>query len=66
MTFGTYLHGLFDAPVFRDAFIDFLLKNSNRALGRSGVDVSQTWEEGIAKAADTVKKYVDLSWFYGK
>ncbi len=66
MTFGTYLHGLFDTPVFRDAFIDFLLKNSNHALDRPGIDFSQTWEEGIAKAARTVKKYVDLRWFYGK
>jgi adenosylcobyric acid synthase len=66
MTFGTYLHGLFDAPAFREAFIDFVLKNANGAVGRTGVDVSQMWEEGIAKAADTVKRCVDLSWFYGK
>jgi adenosylcobyric acid synthase len=66
MTFGTYLHGLFDAPDFREGFINFVLKNANGVTGRSGVDISQTWEEGIAKAADTVKKCVDLSWFYEK
>lgn len=63
MTFGTYLHGLFDAPEFRDAFIDFVLKNSNRSSDRAGIDVSQMWEEGISTVAETVRKCVDLSWF---
>ncbi|MFQ5800734.1 MAG: cobyric acid synthase, partial [Candidatus Hydrothermarchaeales archaeon] len=66
MTFGTYLHGLFDSPAFREHFLRFILRNTKERLGVAGIDVAQAWEEGVARIAETVKRCVDLSWFYEK
>ncbi|HDH27601.1 MAG TPA: cobyric acid synthase [Euryarchaeota archaeon] len=67
MTFGTYLHGLFDSPDFREAFISFIVKdptNSKDCEGRGDVDMSEVWDHAISQAAETVKNRIDLSWFY--
>jgi adenosylcobyric acid synthase len=66
MTFGTYLHGLFDSPNFREGFINFLMKNKREKSGIEGVDIKKVWEESIEMVAKTVNKCVDLSWFYEK
>jgi cobyric acid synthase len=66
MTFGTYLHGLFDSPTFREGFINFLMKNKVEKSDMAGLDIAQVWEESIEKVAETFNKCVDLSWFYEK
>lgn len=65
MTFGTYLHGLFDAPEFREAFIKFIVKDSN-AGSEGGVDMAAVWDNAITEVAKVVEEKVDLSWFYEK
>jgi adenosylcobyric acid synthase len=64
MTVGTYLHGLFDSPKFRDSFINFIGKNSEKGGALKGVDVSAHWEESISRISEVVKGSIDLSWFY--
>jgi adenosylcobyric acid synthase len=64
MTFGTYLHGLFDTPSFREGFIGFVLKNTSKRSSVSNTDIVQTWTACIVQIANNVKKCVDLSWFY--
>ncbi len=67
MTFGTYLHGLFDSPDFREAFINLIVKDSTSSKDcESGeaVDMTEAWDESISQVAETVKNRVDLSWFY--
>jgi adenosylcobyric acid synthase len=66
MTFGTYIHGLFDSPSFRESFINFILENPKKEEGLTGVDITNVWEQNISKIADVVDRCVDLSWFYGK
>ncbi|RMF91574.1 MAG: cobyric acid synthase, partial [Methanobacteriota archaeon] len=63
MTFGTYLHGLFDSPSFREGLIDLLSKNTPPQAGAAGGEISRVWEESIERMAKTVKSCVDLSWF---
>jgi adenosylcobyric acid synthase len=64
MTFGTYLHGLFDSPSFRENFVNFVLGNQNTKTNLSGVEVTTLWEESIVRIAGVVERHVDLSWFY--
>jgi len=52
---GTYLHGIFDAPGFRRAFMEF-------ALGRSarGGDVSERIDRAVSRVAEVVRKSLDM------
>jgi adenosylcobyric acid synthase len=65
MTFGTYIHGLFDKPRFREHFIKFVLEKSNPSPSSAGLNVSDMWEEDMERVATSVEKSIDLSWFYG-
>ncbi len=60
---GTYLHGVFDSPSFREGFIRHLLKNKSSKTSTSGKEMSADWEKNIESLASAVKKSVDLSWF---
>ncbi len=66
MTFGTYLHGLFDSPDFREGLIRFVLARSLKRRSTAGTSVSLAYEESISRMAGIVKEKVDLSWFYDK
>ncbi len=56
MVFGTYLHGIFDAPAFREGFL--------RSLGSSTPGSSKTqdeiWDESIERAAKVVSDSIDM------
>jgi adenosylcobyric acid synthase len=64
MTFGTYLHGLFDSPYFRENFVNFVLGNHINKPNLSGIEVTALWEESIVRIVGVVERHVDLSWFY--
>jgi len=63
MTFGTYVHGLFDNPGFREAFINYLMENGVSKAAGDNRDIRAIWEESIERMAGVVEKAVDLSWF---
>lgn len=54
--FGTYLHGIFDLPPLRKV----LWKRNSRAFS----EPSQVWDESLEKAAEAVRKNLDLKQVY--
>ncbi|MEK6978419.1 MAG: cobyric acid synthase CobQ, partial [Candidatus Hydrothermarchaeota archaeon] len=55
MVFGTYVHGIFDAPTLRGALM--------RHMGWKGKgtgDVRDVWRESIARAAEIVEGHLDM------
>ncbi len=55
MIFGTYLHGLFDSPGFRRAFLRGL-NSGSAAMG----DVKETWLKSIERGAEVVERSINV------
>ncbi len=55
MIFGTYLHGLFDSPGFRRAFLRGL-DSGSAAMG----DVRETWLKSIERGAEVVERSINV------
>ncbi len=71
VVFGTYLHGIFDLPGFRAAFIRHICKSSlTGSTGHAGscrMDgvctnrrIKEVWDESIDRAAEIVAGHVDI------
>jgi len=58
--FGTYLHGVFDAPAFRRFFLSFVLGNTTEV---KNVDHSEMIESEIQKLADSFVASMDMEMF---
>lgn len=56
MVFGTYLHGIFDSPTFREGFLRFL----GVSTGTSSKTQEEIWNESIDKAAKVVSNSIDM------
>lgn len=55
MVFGTYVHGIFDAPTLRGA-----LMRRMGWEGKSARDARDVWRESIARAAEIVEERLDM------
>ena len=64
MVFGTYLHGLFDTPSFRNNFIEFLLSSTKSKGDLSKKRAFEVWEDSIEKISNVLKRTSDMSWFH--
>ena len=58
---GTYLHGIFDAPEFRDAFLGALAKSVGKRYKKGGRSQDQAREQSLKDWAAHVQIHVDLS-----
>jgi adenosylcobyric acid synthase len=63
LVWGTYLHGVFDAPSFRRDFLNKLRKRR----GWRPLDCGKTVNEGelFASLAGLIRKHVDLAALHG-
>ena len=61
MVFGTYLHGIFDAPPLRRGLIDFILKKRRITKESNNSDIKDVWEKNLTILVDVVKKNLDLN-----
>jgi adenosylcobyric acid synthase len=56
MVFGTYLHGIFDSPSFREGF----LMSLGSSINTGSKTQEEIWNESIDKAAKVVSSSIDL------
>jgi adenosylcobyric acid synthase len=65
--FGTYLHGLFDLPDFRRAWLSSLGRDGRRftASGGQGATLAAAREAGMEKLADAVSVALDMDTVHG-
>ncbi|MBU2559342.1 cobyric acid synthase [archaeon] len=56
MVFGTYLHGIFDSPSFRNGFLTFI----GGSTPGSSKTQEELWNESIDRAARAVKESIDI------
>jgi len=52
---GTYLHGIFDAPGFREAFMEFAL-----GVRAEGGDFNERLERAVSRVAEVVRQSIDM------
>ncbi len=57
---GTYIHGIFDAPGFRKAFIKYISSFKGKATESEGDDVEELWDKAIERAATVVEHSIDM------
>ena len=57
MVFGTYLHGIFDSPSFRNGFLRFLGSSAKV----DSKEPEKIWNESIEKAAKVVSNSIDIT-----
>ncbi len=57
---GTYLHGIFDTPGFRQAFLRYISKARDAQPRKSGRDITELWDRAIDRAADVVERSLDM------
>jgi adenosylcobyric acid synthase len=53
---GTYFHGLFDSPEFRESFLANFPDKGTEGLG----DVKKEWERSLARLAEVVRDHIDM------
>ena len=56
MVMGTYVHGLFDLPSFRNRFLSLVVKGEAKAV----LDYDATVEESLSQLARTVEEHLDV------
>ncbi|NOZ59529.1 MAG: cobyric acid synthase [Euryarchaeota archaeon] len=60
---GTYLHGIFDAPGFRRAFLRYVSSGGGGgAEPRTETPVEELWDREIDRVADVVERHVDVEY----
>lgn len=59
---GTYIHGIFDNPIFRGAFLNRIRKAKGIGMKEPGYSIAA--EEGISKLAGTLRDNLDLKAVY--
>lgn len=57
---GTYMHGLFENEIARDAFVNFLERRAQKPALNNKKDSQQIWEESIDRLAGVVAKNLDM------
>ncbi|WP_456475510.1 cobyric acid synthase [Candidatus Pyrohabitans sp.] len=57
---GTYIHGIFDAPDFRGAFLKYISSFKGRKAETEGRDLEELWDKAIDCAADVVEQSMDM------
>jgi adenosylcobyric acid synthase len=57
---GTYIHGIFDTPGFRRAFIKYISSFKGKTTETEGDDVEKLWDKAIERAADVVEQNLDM------
>lgn len=61
LVFGTYLHGVFDSPAFRQAFINFIRQRTGQTRGLQELkDPSDVWMKNIERASNIVSNTIDI------
>ncbi|WP_309492928.1 cobyric acid synthase [Candidatus Hecatella orcuttiae] len=60
LVIGTYIHGLFDAPPIRKAFLTYLSSRKGAVFNRFRGSVWKAWQRDLEKLAQTVKNHVDM------
>ncbi len=55
---GTYVHGLFDVAVFRQAVVRAWFG----ATSANGMDLTDRWTQDLDRLADVLSAHLDLSW----
>jgi len=60
LALGCSVYGLFDAPHFRDAIIEFLSRKKGVKATTHGLDAIAFWDEQIQKFSDIVKDNIDM------
>lgn len=63
LIFGTYLHGLFDSPSFRESFIKFIQKSKRKSIERRE-NIQEIWMRSIERAAQVVQGSLDMQKIY--
>lgn len=59
-TWATYLHGIFDTPDFRDAFLGALAKDRGRAWKGGGRGLDRQREQSLRRWAAHLSRHLDL------
>jgi adenosylcobyric acid synthase len=57
---GTYIHGIFDTPGFRRAFISYVASLRGKRAEGKAEDVVSLWERAIERAAGVVERSLDV------
>ncbi|MEE8402547.1 MAG: cobyric acid synthase [Candidatus Hydrothermarchaeaceae archaeon] len=57
MVFGTYLHGIFDSPSFRERFLRFV----GSGMGTGSKEQEEIWNESVDVAARVVSNSIDIA-----
>ena len=60
LIFGTYFHGIFDSPEFRNQFIRNLNKHPLKRKPNMDKNIEDVWMENISKASKIVSDSIDL------
>jgi adenosylcobyric acid synthase len=60
MVFGTYLHGIFDAPALRKSLLQFLRSLPKEEGGGVSEDAEDAWSASIERASRIVSENLDI------
>jgi len=60
LVFGTYIHGIFDFPPVRKAFIEHLMKQKGLSFKSKFGSVREAWKESLERLAKIVTENLDM------